>query len=394
MIFLLAAAITFHTDFEGAALGPVERAGPAHFRCPVPGQSDQDNRNRQASWYYFRVEGATPGETLTLDLTALLGEYNYRAGTHAVTKNTRPLISYDNRSWIHLTDREVTWEEKEPLLRLKIKPEQAKFWIAHTPPYTLAHAAALEREIRNHPAVRITAPGKTVEGRLMPLWTITDPKTPDKEKKTVWLMFRQHAWESGSSWVAEGLVRHLVAAGPVSDRLRQKFVWKIFPVADPDGVARGGVRFNRNGYDLNRNWDLVVPEKMPEIASQKKAMYAWLDSGRTIDFFLSLHNTESSEYLDGPPLPLGERLFKILKEETVFNPSRPYSVMAGSATPGKPGRMSVAQALWQERKIPAFLMENRVERNDRVNRPPVIADRILFGQQLADAIARALLAAE
>jgi hypothetical protein len=133
---------------------------------------------------------------------------------------------------------------------------------------------------------------------------------------------------------------------------------------------------------------------MPEIAAQKKAMYAWLDAGRTIDFFLSLHNTESSEYLEGPPLPLGERLFRILKEETVFNPSRPYSVMAGSTTPGKPGRMSVAQALWQERKIPAFLMENRVERNDRVNRPPVIADRILFGQQLADAIARALLAPE
>ena len=389
MILFLAAAVTFHANFEGAALGPVERVAPAHFRCPVPGQSDQDNRNRQASWYYFRVEGAQPGKALTIDLTALLGEYNYKPGTHAVTRHTRPLISYDNRSWTHLSDTEAIWEEKEPLLRLRITPQAPKFWIAHTPPYTGTHLAELEKQVRSHPAVRIETVGKTVEGRPMPLWTITEPGG-NQIKKSAWLMFRQHAWESGSSWVGDALIRWLLSAAPESERLRRDLVWKIFPLADPDGVARGGVRFNRNGYDLNRNWDLVIPEKMPEIAAQKKALYAWIDAGRTADLFLTLHNTESSEYLDGPPLPLGERLFNILKQETIFHPSRPYGVMNQSTTPGKPGRMNVAQALWHERKIPAFVMENRVEHNARLGRLPTIDDRQLFGKQLAEAIAKAL----
>jgi hypothetical protein len=60
------------------------------------------------------------------------------------------------------------------------------------------------------------------------------------------------------------------------------------------------VRFNANGYDLNRNWDAVDPRRMPEIAAQRKAILDWVDSGRRIDFFLTLHNTESEDYIAGP----------------------------------------------------------------------------------------------
>ena len=72
---------------------------------------------------------------------------------------------------------------------------------------------------------------------------------------TVWLMCRQHAWETGTSFVGEGAIRYLLSdeAAP----LRKSLVFKILPMMDPDGCARGGVRFNRNGYDLNRNWDLA-----------------------------------------------------------------------------------------------------------------------------------------
>ena len=86
-------------------------------------------------------------------------------------------------------------------------------------------------------------------------------------------MFRQHSWESGSSWVGEGAVRALLSA-ELSD-LRNEIQWKIIPMCDPDGVARGGVRFNYKGYDLNRNWDVVDPE-MPEITAQRKAVADWI----------------------------------------------------------------------------------------------------------------------
>lgn len=106
----------------------------------------------------------------------------------------------------------------------------------------------------------------------------------------------------------------------------QEVIFKIFPMADPDGVARNGVRFNAHGYDLNRNGDAVAPNKMPEIAAQRKAILDWVDAGRRIDLFLTLHNTETAEYVEGPPAPVVEHLYHALVEMTTFAPrARPAS---------------------------------------------------------------------
>lgn len=86
--------ISIHTDFEAGSLGKVEQVSKTHWRCAVEGESDWDNRNRQASWYYFRLEGAKD-QPLTIELTELVGEYNYKPGAHAITSETRPVISYD-----------------------------------------------------------------------------------------------------------------------------------------------------------------------------------------------------------------------------------------------------------------------------------------------------------
>ena len=44
-----AMAISFHTNFGGGNLGPVETVAPGHYRCPVSGEADSQQRNRQAS---------------------------------------------------------------------------------------------------------------------------------------------------------------------------------------------------------------------------------------------------------------------------------------------------------------------------------------------------------
>ena len=50
-------------QFDGGSLDRVEKTAPDHFRVFVNGQTDQDKRNRQASWYYFRVDGADAHDT-------------------------------------------------------------------------------------------------------------------------------------------------------------------------------------------------------------------------------------------------------------------------------------------------------------------------------------------
>jgi Zinc carboxypeptidase len=223
----------------------------------------------------------------------------------------------------------------------------------------------------------------------MVLLTITNPAVEQSRNRVVWLMFRQHAWETGSSWAAEGAIRFLLSTDRRAGAIRDRVIFKIFPMADPDGVAEGAVRYNRNGYDLNRNWDTIDPQTMPEIAAQHKAILDWVDAGHGLDLFLSLHNTETGEYLEAPKAfrAIGERLFRVLVDTTTFNPTTPLRDIEETAARG---RMTVDQGLYHDRKLPAMLMEQMIEYNSKLGRCPEIADRTEFGAGLVRAVSDAI----
>jgi hypothetical protein len=359
-------------QFEGGSLERVEKIAHDHFRIFVTGQTDQDHRNRQASWYFFRVDGA-PKTTLTLDILGLPGEYNYQPNRGAITKDTPPVISYDGKTWKHVEDFE--YDDKEPRLRLRIRAAQARFWVAHTPPYTLADLERLRKTVLGNREARERKIGKSVEGRDLLLWTIGNPEA----KNTVWLMFRQHAWESGSSWAGEGAVQALLRDA----KLRAGVRWQILPMADPDGVAGGRVRFNHNRYDLNRNWDVDDARLMPEIAAQRSVIDEWWRHGNSIDLFFTLHNTETAEYLEGPAGAFGEALFQALRQQTSFDPTRPFSAVVPNQ---QRGRANVVQELGPARNIPAFLMEQRIAYNAKLGHLPEAGDRMRFGGELVETI--------
>ena len=158
------------------------------------------------------------------------------------------------------------------------------------------------------------------------------------------------------------------------------------------------LRFNVNGFDLNRNWDVVDPVKMPEITAQRNAVKQWLAAGNHIDLLLSLHNTETAEYLEGPPdnggggkfKPLADRVFKILSQQTSFAPTRPLGYAEQTTTPGKKGRMTVIQGLYADFGIAGFLMEQRISFNSKLGHLPEISDRVKFGGELVNALSQAV----
>ena len=152
---------------------------------------------------------------------------------------------------------------------------------------------------------------------------------------------------SAKLFVAEGAVQYLLSdeAAP----LRRQLEFRIIPTLDPDGCAHGGVRFNRNGYDLNRNWDTANPDDpesrrlMPEICAAKKLIHAWKGT------FLTLHNQETGEWLSGSAqhADVAERLFAKLQEKSTFDPSE-----KGPRKPVEkidPGRYSVYEYLDREK---------------------------------------------
>jgi hypothetical protein len=189
-------------------------------------------------------------------------------------------------------------------------------------------------------------------------------------------------------------MRFLLGDSDEAAKLRRQLIWKVFPVADPDGIEIGGVRFNVNGYDLNRNWDAIDPKLMPEIAAQHAAIQRWIDQGGRIDFFLTLHNTETGEYIEGPAehrelVSLFRRNLTAVSsfEETRQEPQDAPS----SSTPGMKGRMTVNQGLYADFKIPAMLMETRVSRHPKLGgRLRTVEDWRAFGEGLIRAAAAAV----
>jgi hypothetical protein len=295
----------------------------------------------------------------------------------------------------------LEWIAKPATLRIRCKPKGNQLFIARVRPYTTKDLKKLLDGFRGHPHLNQAVVGKTVDGRPILLLTVTNPNVADDGKKVLWLMARQHSWEAGTSWAAEGALRFLLSDDERAARIREQCVIKMFPMSDPDGVARGGVRFNKNGYDLNRNWDVADAKRMPEIDAQRKAILDWVDSGHRIDLFLTMHETETIDYLSGPlsaggpPMrELGERFYEVLDQtKSFYAPRDPHS----NLTPGGPvdmesgpikkRRATVCQGLFQDRKIPAFTMEMMVDFNQKLGHPPTWKDRVEYGAEIVRAMA-------
>lgn len=383
--------ITFNKAFEGGSLGKIEKLAGETFRCFVEGQHDERGRNRQANWYYFRMDHVKDRD-LTVTLTDVVGEYNDRPGACPMSEDIVPVFSYDNSHWENFTD--MKWDNQKKEATLRIRPSSDSIWIAHVPPYTTSRLNHLLTELRPSPHARVEVIGRTVLGRDLHVVTVTNFEKPDAGKKTVWLIARQHAWEAGTSFVMEGALRFAVSNNPNAGRLRDAIVFKFTPMMDPDGCASGKVRFNANGFDVNRHWDEVdlrtkeTLERMPEIWYVKKSIFSYVDSGRKIDFALNLHNTESTEYLatqadDPASQKMLRKFFDNLVATTSFDPAREPSI--------EKSPLSTTCWLYKEKGIPFALMEQRIGLSKKLSRRLTIDDRLAFGRALIAKMAEVVL---
>ena len=384
--------VTFHKDFPGGSLGRVEEVASNHFRCHVEGQADERGRNRQATWYYFRIDDAR-GRDLTLTLTNFVGEYNDRPGAVAMSAETIPVFSHDGEHWQHFPT--LAWNNLTKEATLQARAEKDSLWIAHVPPYLPSRLDKLLADVRSSPLARVRVLGQTVQGRDLHLVTVADLDPSAPAKPCLWLIARQHAWEAPTSFVMEGALRFITSDAPAARALRARADFQFVPMMALDGAAGGLVRFNVHGYDVNRHWDDPdwrspdFRQHMPEIASVKQALFDHLDVGGRIDLLVNLHNTETTEFLetqadDPSVLALMRRLDDTLTARTTFDPSHPLAVNA------KP--ISDTNSLWRQRKVPVLLMEQRISASPKLGRRLTVEDRLQFGRELlaamADAVAR------
>ena len=67
--------------------------------------------------------------------------------------------------------------------------------------------------------------------------------------------------------IPAGLLSTLLGDSDEALKLRSRFVFKIIPMLNPDGVANGSHRCGLAGVDLNRSWSVMEPAPAPSASS-------------------------------------------------------------------------------------------------------------------------------
>lgn len=86
----------------------------------------------------------------------------------------------------------------------------------------------------------------------------------------------------------KGAIDFLLGESPEAVVLREKFVFKIIPMLNPDGVINGNYRCSLAGADLNRRWKTSSHLLFPEVHETKK-MCKNFSKERQIVLFCDFH---------------------------------------------------------------------------------------------------------
>ncbi|MCB9567114.1 MAG: carboxypeptidase family protein [Myxococcales bacterium] len=238
----------------------------------------KDNQSDFYQWFHYRVSGVR-GVPLTMHLVnaATSAFPDGWPGYHAVA-------SYDRQRWFRAP---TVYEEGR--LTIRHTPEADAVYYAYFAPYSLERHADLCARAQMAPGVRLEVLGSTVDGRDIDLLTFGEPSP---EKRTCWIIARQHPGESMAEWLVEGLIDRLLdPEDPVGRILRERAVFHVVPNMNPDGSFRGHLRTNAVGANLNREWVEPTLWRSPEVFCVRRKIE---ETG--VDFFLDVHGDEGLPY--------------------------------------------------------------------------------------------------
>ena len=279
--------------------------------------NERSSVNRAAGHFHFLLHGKT-GAHFTLEFKNLDNIWNGRPSSIANELKTA-VISTNGHEWKTIKLEDLS----DNRVQLKIEMPGPGLYVARVEPYRLSDLEQLLASLRTNALAQVQTIGKTVEGRDLEIVRIGSSDTPHR----VFVRARAHAWEAGSSWVAQGLVHRLMLNDELARQYRARYCVYLLPMANKDAVAHGRTRFNLQGKDLNRDWDKPADSvTAPENFALEQWLQAMVTNGIAPQLAMELHNDGSGRlHLSRPPGPklqayLGrmKTLEQLLRKDTWF----------------------------------------------------------------------------
>ncbi|PSV34196.1 M14-type cytosolic carboxypeptidase [Photobacterium sp. GB-210] len=264
------------SNFESGSINVVKADSKDDIQLTIP----NDNNSELHQWFHFRLEteAQQPHNFTILDLA----NSAYPEGW----KGYDVVASYDREEWFR-----IPAEFDGDKLTFSVIPENESMYFAYFAPYSYERHQDLLHLAQSHYNCRLETLGHTLDNRDMSLLVIGDESTAENKKK-VWVIARQHPGETMAEWFAEGLIQRLLdETDTVGRALLEKAVFYIVPNMNPDGSARGHLRLNAIGVNLNREWQTPSLENSPEVFYVREKMF---ETG--VDLFLDIHGDEAIPY--------------------------------------------------------------------------------------------------
>jgi len=267
-------SIKISHQFDAGAIEVIDAQSPSDIQLRLRRDSHADF----SQWFYFRLQGACGAATTMRIVNA--GTASYPDGWVGY----QAVASYDRQHWFR-----VPTAYDKGVLTISHAPERDSIYYAYFEPYSFERHLDLLGRVSVDERVRVEDLGNTVDGRDLNLVVVGDEAAVNK----VWIIARQHPGETMAEWFVEGLLDGLLDhANPHARRLLAQSVFYIVPNMNPDGAARGNLRTNAAGANLNREWVSPSVETSPEVFYVRERLH---QTG--CNLFLDVHGDEGLPYI-------------------------------------------------------------------------------------------------
>merc|ERR1719472_476367 len=100
---------------------------------------------------------------------------------------------------------------------------------------------------------------------------------------------RVHPGETPGQFATNGFLQFVLSGDPRAAELRRRFVFKIVPMLNPDGVVVGNYRTSLAGVDLNRRWSNPSAVRHPTIFAAKQMVERLQRDTSRVALYCDLH---------------------------------------------------------------------------------------------------------
>lgn len=219
----------------------------------------------QPMWFHFRIRGAKGWRVrfVLMNASRCLGGPNGYADLRVrpVVTEDSPSLPPSRRRWRRVRKESLAYDEATGRFSFEVNILSDEAYVAHCYPYRPTEWEEFLADFDACPWLASSSIGGTEHGRAIPQARITEGDAA--QKKVIWLTARHHSGETPGSWALEGTLRWLLSDRRRAEYLRQRYLFRVVPFADLDGVVEGYYGKERAPLDFNRAYIEDTPR--PEI---------------------------------------------------------------------------------------------------------------------------------